>query len=670
MSVLRLSSAVMPVAALGPENPLPPLRQLPDPRGGLDVSEADAEMVANLGYGHVESLLPYTFQDGYGRETPDRELVTAVLENDHLRAEFLLGYGGRLMSLRHKARGGGPDRELLFFPPKLQLANLGLRNAWFAGGVEWNLGTFGHTALTCSPLHAVRVTRDDGTPVLRMYEYERQRRLVYQLDCYLPAGSPALLVHVRIHNPFPEDAPVYWWSSAAVPQTPDSRALMPASSAYHFSYTGKMRRIPFPRWRDSDAMDCSYPGRVDYGADYFAEIPDGERRWIAAVDAAGRGLFQTSTDRMRGRKLFHWGTGSGGRNWQDWLSGPSRAYFEIQAGLARTQLEHLRLPGRQSWSWVEAYGPLDLDPERVRASWSEATAAAAGAIGTTVPASVLEDELARMTTLADQPPEQVLHSGSGWGALERRALGRNRALNLPGTPFPDATIGRDQQSWLSLVRKGQMPTPAPALPPSSYAVGPVWRTLLEKATSDPATATWFTWLHLGVNRYHANDFAGAREAWDRSMAQAETAWAHRNLAFLDAADGHLDAAADHCLRAHQLSPRLRPLTIETMRMLITAERPGEALEIVDRLKEPDRFAGRVLMLECRAALDAGDLVRARRILETGLVVDDVREGEDPLSDLWWEFHARQAGGLGPVVSQRVREEHPLPCSYDYSVRQL
>ncbi|MFD0638414.1 hypothetical protein ACFQ9X_49510 [Catenulispora yoronensis] len=173
-----------------------------------------------------------------------------------------------------------------------------------------------------------------------------------------------------------------------------------------------------------------------------------------------------------------------------------------------------------------------------------------------------------------------------------------------------------------------------------------------------------------MNRYHAGDPAGAREAWEQSMQQAETAWAHRNLAVLDESEGRPDAAADRYLRAHHLSPRLRPLTIETLRVLISAKRPVEALELVDRLKEPDRFAGRVLMLECRAALDAGDLVRARRILETGLVVDDVREGEDPLSDLWWEFHARQAGGLGPAVSQRVREEHPLPCSYDYSVRQL
>ena len=91
------------------------------------------------------------------------------------------------------------------------------------------------------------------------------------------------------------------------------------------------------------------------------DIPSGERRWIAALDGAGSGLVQTSTDRLIGRKLFQWGVGAGGRRWQEWLSGPDAEYIEIQAGLARTQLEHLALPGGATWEWVEAYGLLEAD---------------------------------------------------------------------------------------------------------------------------------------------------------------------------------------------------------------------------------------------------------------------------------------------------------------------
>ena len=59
----------------------------------------------------------------------------AVLENDHLRATFLLELGGRLWSLLHKPTG----RELLSVNPVFQPANLAIRNAWFSGGVEWNI---------------------------------------------------------------------------------------------------------------------------------------------------------------------------------------------------------------------------------------------------------------------------------------------------------------------------------------------------------------------------------------------------------------------------------------------------------------------------------------------------------------------------------------------------
>ncbi|MEV0583619.1 DUF5107 domain-containing protein [Nonomuraea sp. NPDC050310] len=647
--MLSISSISLPVSPLGPENPLPPLRTLPDPRGGLDTEAADAEMAAQLAYGHAGSLLPYTFQDGYGRERSERELKTAVLDNGVLRAEFLLEYGGRLRSLVHLPTG----RELLHKPPHLQLANLGLRNAWFAGGVEWNLGTFGHTALACAPLHAARVRRPDGVTVLRMYEWERMRRLVYQIDACLPPGSPVLLVHVKILNPFGEDAPVYWWSNAAVPQTPGTRVLAPATSAYHFSYDGRLRRVPVPHWQDTDQ---SYPGRNGQAADFFYELPDGERRWSAVVDEAGAGLAQVTTDLLRGRKTFRWGTNTAGRNWQDWLSGPGREYLEIQAGLARTQLEHVRLAPRSSFSWTEAYGLVEV--EGAHEEWAAATGHASRAVERLIPADRLAAEHELAVATAVLPPEESLHAGSGWGALERKALGRIRALTLPATPFPDSTIGRDQQSWLALVRKGTMPTPAPALPPSSYAVGPAWTRALEACVQQHGP-TWFTLFHLGINRYYVGDHDGARKAWEESLELAENAWALRSLAVLEPEPGR---AAELYLRAHALAPRLRPLTIETVKALVTAGRPVEALALIDRLGAADRWHGRVRLLECRAALDAGDRVRARHILDTGLVVDDLREGEDSLDELWWDYH-------NPDGEPRDRSGVRLPCRYDYGVSQ-
>ena len=73
------------------------------------------------------------------------------------------------------ARRPPAGTSLVHTPPAIQFANLALRNAWFAGGIEFNIGTRGHSPTTCSPLHAALLPGPDGTEVLRMWEYERLR---------------------------------------------------------------------------------------------------------------------------------------------------------------------------------------------------------------------------------------------------------------------------------------------------------------------------------------------------------------------------------------------------------------------------------------------------------------------------------------------------------------
>ena len=67
-----------------------------------------------------------------------------------------------------------------------QPCNLALRNAWSSGGVEWNCGIIGHHPFTCDDMACERLSFADGTPVLRMYQYERVRHLFYRVEAFLP----------------------------------------------------------------------------------------------------------------------------------------------------------------------------------------------------------------------------------------------------------------------------------------------------------------------------------------------------------------------------------------------------------------------------------------------------------------------------------------------------
>ncbi|MCL7497432.1 DUF5107 domain-containing protein [Streptomyces sp. MCA2] len=669
---VRRTTLTLPAAPLGSDNPLPALR------GGQDLHRIEipqdaglpADMARQIGYAPLRSLLPARMRDGYGRTRRTTDLDALVIENDRLRATVLPGLGGRVHSLHHKPT----DRELLYRNPVWQPAAFALNGAWFSGGIEWNIGATGHTTLSCAPLHAARVPAPDGGEMLRLWEWERLRDLPFQVDLWLPDGSDFLHVGVRIRNPHHHTVPVYWWSNTAVPEDAHTRVLAPAEEAWHFGYERTLRRVPVPH---SDGADRTYPLRSEFPADYFYAVPDGARRWIASLDADGRGLVQTSTDTLRGRKLFLWGAGRAGRRWQQWLTEPGTdGYAEIQAGLARTQLEHVPLDAGGEFSWLEAYGPLETDPAAVHgADWGAAREEAAARLAAVLPRAEVDAAYAAWLPYADHEPKESLATGSGWGALEAARAG----LDLPGTPFDAATLGAEQEPWLTLLGTGDLPAARPV--PGPALVAPAWRDLLESARPGPATD-----YHLGLAQWHAGDRAQAVRSWERALGQDGGCLPLYCLAVAESVAGETGRAADRyalaCAEAARAAAAPDPaardwravlpaLAREAVPALLAAGRTDEAAQLLAGLRQTDQDDGRFRLLTAQVLLAQGRPAAAREIFDAGFEVAGLREGDEVLGDTWYAIAERLVAGGGPVTEQvraEARSGHPLPERYDYRMR--
>ncbi|MGI6100689.1 MAG: DUF5107 domain-containing protein [Kiritimatiellia bacterium] len=666
MSELQLTTLTLPAADLGMENPLAPLAPPGDAHAQMRFGDGiPDEIRRQAGYGRHRGCLPYRVQDGYNRDRKSRALRVAVLQNGHLRATFLLDYGGRMASLVHLPSG----RELLAANPVFQPANLAIRNAWFSGGVEWNIGVIGHSPFTCAPLHAERLTAPGGMPVLRLREWERIRQTPFQLDIWLPDQSPFLCVRVTIRNPHDREVPMYWWSNIAVPETPGGRVLVPAGHAFRFDYTGIMDRIPVPHWK---GMDISYPQQIDRSADFFFDLAEGQRPWIAALDADGRGLVQTSTPRLRGRKLFVWGMAPGGRRWQTFLAEPGQAYAEIQAGLARTQMECIPMPARAVWHWTEAYGLMALPPDEIHGvEWEKAWRRVDRQLDATLPVAEMERHAAVGDTLAALPAATRLHTGSGWGGLDVRR--RRRTTELGGM-FADAfaadPLGPDQTPWLQLLEEGTFPAPPPETAPGAWMIQKEWRELLEDALAAGGADNWLGWLHAGVMRYADGDRAGAVAAWNRSLDHTRTAWALRNLAVIARQEKRFDEAVGLMDEACALIPDLLPLGVEWGATLLEAGRADGWLERVARLAPAVQQHGRIRLLVARAALATDRLDEAEAILRGPIEVSDLREGETLLSDTWFQLATRRlaletGAPVDDALRARARQAYPLPPHLDF-----
>jgi hypothetical protein len=659
MTELRSESLIIPGAPLGEENPLPFFR---DPKISLDFTahaSLPPEKREYFGWETAFRVLPYRMQDAYTRQRAPLTFRSIVLENEFLTATFLPELGGRLISLVYKPH----NRELLHRNPVFQPANLAIRNAWFSGGIEWNIGQFGHTFATCSPVFAAAIQGAQGEPGLRLYEYERCKGLFWQIDFYLPPGSPFLIAYTRAINPNEQPTAMYWWTNVAVNERPGVRVLSPAKQAIYLSFDQDGHSFglsDLPNLPSLDGGDGTYSLNFTFANEFFFQC-DTEMPWEAALDENGTGFIEASTARLRYRKLFCWGTHPGGRHWQEFLAQPGEAYLEIQAGIAPSQVHGLPMPAYTTWDWTQAFGYVEADAGKVHGSdWASAVQTVDAALQAHLPLAELTRVEADCRQRADTPSEVILQSASGWGALEtlRRARTPGEAAPPPGLVFPASTLGPEQSKWLALVENGVLPEQNPADLPGEWMVQPEWEALLEKSPQN-----WYALLHLGVMRLERFDEAGAEAAWQESIRLQPSAWAYRNLATLCLRRKETEQARAYYEQAWQLAETAgnppTALAIEVLQKLVETEQWQRGMDTYNALPPQVQAAERVQILRGQFALALGNLDAVEQVLSREYAV--VREGETVLSDLWFELHAQRHG----ISRQEAQKLYPPPARIDF-----
>lgn len=611
-----------------------------------------------LRYQFIKSAFPYCAQDNYSRTLTGKRLECLVLENDFLRASFAPSLGGKLWSLFDKVAG----KELLFANPVARPAYLATRNAWCSGGVEWNCGIFGHTPFTCSPLFAAKLTAPNGEPILRMYEYERVRGVVYQMDFSLPADSKVLYARMRVVNPSYRSTAMYWWSNIAVPQVEGARVVVPADSAYT-PIDNVMSVVPTPV---RDGIDVTYPDNNPVSVDYFFRTDPNRRMYTCQLSPEGYGLFECSTQRLKGRKIFVWGQGPGGRKWQEYLSGESNSgrYCEIQCGLASTQSECLPMPPATAWEWMEIYGPMHADPARVHGSWDEARDEVQSRIDDMITAEALEKRLKDTRAFALTPAEEILWCGAGWGALEN--LRRERVGLTPMCAHLDFGVpGVRQQCWRSLLETGSMGAQEETVAPASWMRQTEWTSMMEAAAEGKDAENWYTLLQLGCTYLAQPDLLRAQLYIDRSLAAKCSAWGLYAKAELLRICGDEVRAADMMVQATDLVPNDENLAKMAARTLHKTGRYAAQVEFTANRPAHVQELPRIRLFRAFALAHTDEIDAAEAILHRSgqwLEVPDIQEGELSLSDLWYYIQTVRAEREGKTFDP---DKNSPPYALDF-----
>lgn len=629
---------------------LGPLTSTPDLIPGLNVQnktnfylEEDDEIFE--GYGKLFNSFPYRQYDCYNRSLHKKQIRTAVLENDFLKATFLPGLGGRLWALIDKTT----DKNLLYTNDVIRPSNLAVRNAWFSGGVEWNISMIGHTPFTMEPLFTASLETDNGTPVLRMYEYERVRKVTYQMDFWLEEDSRFLNCRMRIFNQTDQVVPMYWWSNMAVPEYENGRIIVPAMEAYTNREDG-VHKVSVPV---VDGADISRYKEIPNQVDYFFNIPKEAPKYIANINKDGYGLLHLSTSRLVSRKLFSWGKNEASDNWQDFLTEHAGRYVEIQAGLGKTQYGCIPMAPHTAWEWLELYGPVQTAPDAVSVSYDLALQDMNQIVEKHFEQLHPEALLVSSKKHAKKPAKLV-YCGSGYGALEN-AIRIHRGEPALSTQLDFGTLSEEYQEWMTFLDTGIFPKKDPEEIPYDFMTDEALIEKLKATIKTKNQENWYAFYQLGLYYFVNDEMEPAAHCLTTSASLEPNPWAYHVLSVIYLKNGEKQSAADLILKGFCMRKEDLSYLKETLKILLLADCCEEIKNIYRTLPEHFANESRVLFCHLIALARTGQEKQVLDYLnEHHLILDDLRECESSLGTLWEEVHEKVHG-----------EKGALPAKYNY-----
>ena len=640
--MLTFTEITLKSADLGGESLIPDIHDASaDPFFFCDDSVCP-DWKVNVGKGMIKTRLPYKDQNMYSRTFENKTYKAAILENEHVKAVFLPQFGGRLWSLYDKDN----KRDIVYENDALIFANLGFSNAWFAGGVEWNVGVRGHCVFGCRNLFTRKLKGKNGNDILQMYEYEEKRGVVYCINATLDGN--VLLVHPEIHNVSGDDVYMYWWSNIAVPQTEKTRTFVPTNYSYITSYREGGFRISRKEVPYVDGVDMTECGKAPEAIDYFYDIPDENKKWICSLDENGIGLLHCSTDRLIGRKNFLWGNNAGGTHWNSWLT-DGRDYYEIQAGLIKTQFETFLMKKDEVIVWTEAYVGVDVGTNE-----GEFHAFSANIDKMFYDAG----EKSYLFDVAEYGPLWVMGSGKGYLA----SLYRGSEL-VDNFEFPAESVGKTTKLYLDLfngkVDDVEIET--------DFTVNADILAVLDKKDD----RNWFEDYLLALGTFEKQDNDKAYSLLKQSVSKNEHYLPLAALALFEDCINHDRAKAfEYVDKAIVQRPDYYPLVCVYAEIAIRAGEYDAFINFYNSACQVIKNTGRVKMYVGQCYCMIENITEAEKYINENLLVPDVREGEYSVSNCWVllkkAIMAKEKGiSTSEISDNDVLIEYPVPYSIDF-----
>src|SRR6185312_5522520 len=170
----------------------------------------------------IRATYPYPVRLNFTHKQEPREWRRLNIENEYLSCIFLPDLGGHIYTCIDKLNG----RPIFRPSPTIKKADVGIRGAWVALGVEWNFPV-AHSRDTVSPVNfGLRQEKDHAE--VWVGDIDRVTGMEWLAAFVLREGSAVLEEHVTLRNSTEVRHPFHWWANAGVALDEGTRFIYPA----------------------------------------------------------------------------------------------------------------------------------------------------------------------------------------------------------------------------------------------------------------------------------------------------------------------------------------------------------------------------------------------------------------------------------------------------------
>ena len=478
---------------------------------------------------------------------------------------------------------------------------------------------------------------ESGIPVLRMYEYERIRGVSYQMDFWLEADSPCLNCRMRIVNESDEVIPMYWWSNIAVEEYEGGKIIVPAEEAFTYA-DGTVRKVSLPVVGGIDITEYKNIGK---STDYFFHIPEKSPKYIANIDRTGYGLLHVSTARLKSRKLFSWGNNDASDRWQEFLTDQAGRYIEIQAGLGKTQYGCLPMAPHTAWEWMERYGAVQIPQEIFGQKHPERAACFTEKLCLDQIWERMEQRLSDTKSMAHREAATVF-TGSGYGALQQQGK-MTEHLKF-------AVKEESLKRWKRFFETSVLHCPEPSESPDEFFIDEKNAAFLKESLKAVNAENWYAHYHMGLGYYMAGKYKKAEKELKKSLCAAENPWAFHALSCTSLMRNKVGRAAEYMVKGMEMRRADPSYLKEGFKILYLCGADQTLCKFYETMETEGQEISKVRFYYISALHRLGREKEAYALLEQngGLEVEDIREGEDSVAQLWSELYESLYGEGGKI----------------------